>query len=133
MVTRKVSALPKSMADKLSPEEIAYLQKIEKYAQPPADFNVSDASTGTTTATINSRVVNDSLNGVAGTDPGTSPIGLGNSGGTTVNDSFTRLANLINTAYANDAALLDAIEELSDRLNTLVAKVNEIIAAETPD
>lgn len=130
-MARTISGLPKSMADKLTAEEIAYLQKIEKNAQP-STFDVADATTATTSATLTSRVVNDSLNGVAGTDPGGSPIGLGNSGGTTVNDSFTRLANILNALYTNDANLLAAIEELSDRVNALVGTVNEIIAAETP-
>ena len=131
-----VSKLPKGWLATLAPEvqrEVAaYLQGIEKNAQP-SEFDVADASTATTTATITSRTVNDTLNGSAGTDSGAEPIPIGIGPGTASVDSMTRIANMLTALYANDAALLTAIETLSARLNTLVGTVNEIIAAETPD
>lgn len=91
-------------------------------------FTETGLTPGNTTVTVTSRTVNDSLNGVAGTDPGTNPIGLGNSGGTTVNDSFTRLANILNAQYTNDANLATAIGALNTRTTDLENKINDIVS-----
>ena len=90
-----VSKLPANWLKDLSPEAVAYLQKLEKQASAAPDLSgITVPDEANTTATVTTRTVDDDLNGVAGTDAGTDPISIGNSGGTTVNDSFTIIAHL---------------------------------------
>lgn len=125
-----VSKLPANWLKDLSPEAVAYLQKLEKQASAAPDLSgITVPAEANTTATVTTRTVDDDLNGVAGTDAGTDPISIGNSGGTTVNDSFTIIANIFNAQYLNDANLAAAIVTLSDRLNAALAVIEDLRAA----
>lgn len=125
-----VSKLPANWLKDLPPEAVAYLQKIETQANAAPDLSDVDVpADADTTATVTTRTFNDSLNSVPGVDPGTDPATLGNGGGTTVGDSFKKIANEFNTVHTNCGNLLDAIETLSDRLNAALAVIEELRAA----
>lgn len=129
-----VSALPKGDVldanGKPNQQFVAFLQKIEKAANALPDLSaVTVPAEDDTAATVTTRSWDDSLNAVPGVDAGADPATLGNGGGTTVGDSFKKIANGLNALYLNDANQEAAIEELSDRVNALRTAVEELRAA----
>lgn len=137
-MTAKVSTLPAgSLSDangKPSPQFVAYLQKLERLlAEAGTLEDVSPVTPGNTDPSVTFRVFTDTDNNVTGTDPGlaTQPIGYAG-GGTSIFDSFTRLANAVTALYQNDANLDAAIADINTRLTAVENKMNDIIAALTP-
>ena len=124
-----VSKMPASLTADKSPEEIAWLQSIEKAAFLETPFDVDPITPGNTTATVTSRTVTDSANAGPGVDSGI----LGWSGVTqTLYDSFTTIEAVLNTFNTNQANLNAAIAALNARVTALEEKTDEIITALSP-
>lgn len=121
-----VSKMPASLTADKSPEEIAWLQGIEKQANAP--FTVQSLTPGNTSLSVSTRTISDSANSGTGVDGATVGYNLGNAL-QSLYDSFTTIKNSLNTLSANDTATQAAVAALNTRVTALEEKINEAIAA----